>query len=205
VEPLRCSALADRTIGTGAKAIVSLASFLALIVRTLDEAGVPFMLTGSLAAAFYGAPRATQDVDLVIDAQPENLRRFTEALRSAGMYVDVDSALEALRTAGQFNAIDPSTGWKADLIVRKTRPFSEAEFSRRQYRQLLGIEVALTTLEDLIIAKLEWSELGDSELQRRDIRELLEFGGDTLDRAYLERWIEDLGLQRAWDRLIRSG
>jgi hypothetical protein len=52
---------------------VSLASFLALIVRTLKDADVPFMLTGSLAAAFYGAPRATQDLDLIIDAQPDNL------------------------------------------------------------------------------------------------------------------------------------
>jgi hypothetical protein len=180
---------------------VSLASFLALIVRTLKEADVSFMLTGSLAAAFYGAPRATQDLDLVIETEPESLRRLVEALRTAGLYVDMGAALEALRTGGQFNAIDPSTGWKADLIVRKARSFSESEFGRRQQRQLLGIEVSLTTLEDLIIAKLEWSELGDSELQRRDIRELLEIAGDSIDRQYLEGWVETLGLRQAWDRV----
>lgn len=183
---------------------MSLASFLALIARALRESDIPFMLTGSLAAAFYGAPRATQDLDLVIEAQPDSLIRFVKDLQSAGLYVDLDSALEALRTGGQFNAIDPSTGWKADLIIRKSRPFSESEFGRRQQRELLGIDIGLATLEDLIIAKLEWSELGDSELQRRDIRELLEMAGDEIDRKYLARWIGALNLQHAWDLVSRS-
>jgi hypothetical protein len=162
------------------------------------------MLTGSLAAAYYGAPRATQDLDLVIESQPDSLRHFVKNLRAAGLYVDLEAALEAQRTGGQFNAIDPSTGWKADLIFRKARPFSESEFGRRQHRELLGIEIALTTLEDLIIAKLEWSELGDSELQRRDIRELLEMPGDTIDESYVDRWVNALHLQKAWDRISQS-
>jgi hypothetical protein len=93
---------------------------------------------------------------------------------------------------------------KADLLIRKARAFSESEFGRRQRRELLGIEIALATLEDLIVAKLEWSELGDSEIQRRDIRELLEMAGDSLDRAYLERWISELNLQRAWQRVSQA-
>jgi hypothetical protein len=180
---------------------VSLTSFLALIARSLRDADIPFMLTGSLAAAYYGAPRATQDVDLVIEAQSDNLNQFVEDLRASGLYVDREVALEALRTGGQFNAIDPSTGWKADLIIRRARPFSESEFGRRQHRELFGIDVALATLEDLIIAKLEWSEIGDSELQRRDIRELLEMAGESLDREYLERWIGSLNLRTAWQRI----
>jgi hypothetical protein len=183
---------------------VSLVSFLELITRSLREADIPFMLTGSMAAAFYGAPRATQDLDFVIESQPDSLRQLVKRLRSAGLYVDEGAALEAQRASGQFNAIDPSTGWKADLIVRKTRPFSESEFGRRQHRDLLGIEIALTTLEDLIIAKLEWSELGDSELQRRDIRELLDVAGETIDQAYVARWVDALDLQQAWDRISRS-
>jgi hypothetical protein len=45
---------------------MSLAAFFGTIARALNEAGIPFMLTGSLAAAYYGTPRATQDVDLII-------------------------------------------------------------------------------------------------------------------------------------------
>jgi hypothetical protein len=180
---------------------VSLESFLTTIVHALDEAEIPFMLTGSLAAAFYGTPRATQDIDLVIEAQPASLKRLIDNLEGAGLYVDRGAAVEALDTAGQFNAIDPSSGWKADLIIRKPRDFSRTEFHRRRKDELFGIEVGLTTLEDLIIAKLEWSQMGDSELQRRDIRNLLELAGDSVDETYVIRWIGALGLQEAWDRV----
>jgi hypothetical protein len=126
-------------------------------------------------------------------------------LTAAGLYVDHDAALEAFRSGGQFNAIDPSSGWKADLIFRKARPFSTTEFARRQPSELFGIEITLTTVEDLIIAKLEWSELGDSELQRRDIRQLIELAGDRIDEAYLDHWISELGLQQAWSRVGSTG
>jgi hypothetical protein len=184
---------------------VSLAPFVALIAGALHEAEIPFMLTGSLAAAFYGAPRATQDLDLVIESESNNLRHLVTNLQAKGLYADLGSALDALQTTGQFNVIDPETGWKADLIIRKQRPFSEAEFGRRQERQLFGVAIALATLEDLIIAKLEWSELGDSELQRRDIRELLEMAGVTLDRTYLAQWIAALDLEPAWKRVSQAG
>lgn len=180
---------------------MSLVSFVTTIVRALNEAEIPFMLTGSLAAAFYGTPRATQDIDLVIEAQSGSLERLIDILDAAGLYVDRSTAVEALDTAGQFNAIDPTSGWKADLIIRKTREFSKTEFERRRDEELFGVEVALATLEDLLIAKLEWSELGDSELQRHDIRQLLEVAGDAIDENYMRRWIDALGLQEAWDRV----
>jgi hypothetical protein len=183
---------------------VSLISFLGTIVRALDEAEVPFMLTGSLAAAFYGAPRATQDIDLVIEAEAGKLKRLVENLEAAGLYVDSGAAVEALNTDGQFNAIDPTSGWKADLIIRRSREFSEEEFRRRRGEELFGIELALTTIEDLVIAKLEWSELGDSEIQRRDIRHLLELAEGSLDEKYLQGWIAELGLQEAWKRVKKD-
>ena len=82
----------------------------------------------------------------------------------------MEAAEEALRVQGQFNVIDPESGWKADLIVRKAREFSLSEFNRRRSARILGIEVALTSVEDLIIAKLEWSQPGDSDLQREDVQ-----------------------------------
>ena len=43
------------------------------------------------------------------------------------------------------------------------------------------------------------SRLGDSELQRRDVSQLLERAWDQLDHAYLEGWIEELGLESVWN------
>jgi hypothetical protein len=179
---------------------LSLDSFLSTIVRLLDEARVPYMLTGSLAAAYYSSPRATQDLDLVIDPTAEQVDTLVESLLAEGFYVNRDAARQAFRARGQFNVIDPESGWKADLILRKDRPFSVSEFGRRAEATLLGMEIALTSVEDLIVAKLEWSEIGDSELQRRDLAQLMESAGADLDRDYIETWVRQLGLESAWDR-----
>lgn len=95
------------------------------------------MLTGSLASAFYAVPRATQDIDVVIEAQREGIERLIQGLLAAGWYADRDAALEAWRGQSQFNAIEPDTGWKPDFIVRKNRAYSREEFSRRERISLI--------------------------------------------------------------------
>lgn len=177
--------------------------FLRQVVGVLEDADVPYMLTGSVAAAYYAAPRATQDVDVVIDTREDGIQRVVQGFLDAGCYVDREAALEAWRTHGQFNAIHAESGWKVDLIVRKERPFSRTEFGRRERASILGVEVSLATIEDVLISKLEWSRLGDSERQRGDVVQLLERSGDQLDRAYLELWVTALGLESEWKAALR--
>ena len=43
--------------------------------------------------------------------------------------------------------------WKADLIIRKHRPFSEAEFSRREATDFFGVRLAIASVEDVILSK----------------------------------------------------
>jgi len=171
-------------------------------VGLLDEAGISYMLTGSLASAFYAVPRATQDIDVVIEAQEGGIERLVEGLLAAGWYADREAALQAWRGQTQFNAIDPDTGWKADFIVRKDRAYSREEFGRRERISLLGVELAVASLEDVLIAKLEWSRLGDSALQRRDVTQLLERTWDRADQAYVEKWVSELGLTEEWQAAL---
>jgi len=178
---------------------MSLTAFLRQVIETLDEAGVPYMLTGSLASAYYAVPRATQDLDVVIATEEPGIDQVVQGLENIGWYVDGEAALEAHRTRGQFNAIDPSSGWKVDFIVRKDRPYSRIEFDRRRRVSLLDLEVSIASLEDILIAKLEWSRLGDSALQRQDVVQLLDRAWERLDRAYVEKWVAELGLTSEWE------
>lgn len=180
---------------------MTLTAFLQTVIGALDEAGVSYMLTGSLAAAFYAVPRATQDVDVVIETEQAGLDRLVNRLLEAGWYVDRNAADEAWKGHGQFNAIDPESGWKADFIVRRERPFSREEFKRRRRISLLGVELSVASLEDVVITKLEWSRLGDSALQRRDVLQLLERTWPRLDQAYLQKWIAELALESEWHEI----
>jgi hypothetical protein len=181
---------------------VSLDGLLRGVVEVLHECRIPFMITGSIASAYYAVPRATQDADLVVDPGPDQLKLLVERLQRRGFYFSESAAQEALLVRGQFNAIDASNGWKADLIIRKDRPFSLQEFSRRRSATVLGVEVSLATHEDLILAKLEWAAMGDSSLQERDVLQLLEAGWETLDMEYIAEWARELGVDAAWERAI---
>jgi len=158
------------------------------------------MITGSVASSYHGEPRATRDLDIVIDPDRGGIVRLVDELVSAGLYVDRDAALAAFDGRTQFNAIDATSGWKIDFLILKDRPFSREEFARRTSADLLGTTASIATPEDTIIAKLEWSAASGSDRQLQDVAAMLDVGSDSLDLAYIDRWIGDLGLRAAWSR-----
>jgi hypothetical protein len=165
----------------------------------LDQAGIAYMLSGSFAAAYYGAPRSTQDIDLVIDSTPAQLKVFVQSLSGAEYYIDLGAALEAHKRQSLFNVIDLATGWKIDLIIRKSRAFSQEEFSRRESVSLQGLQLFIASLEDVIASKLEWSKLAQSQRQIEDVAAILRTRWESLDYSYLEKWIGDLDLKKEWN------
>jgi hypothetical protein len=177
---------------------MSAGDVLARVVSCLERAGIPYMIAGSFASAYHGVPRATHDIDIVMDPSPAALEALLADLPAADYYVDHDAARDALRQASQFNVIDTATGWKVDLVIRKPRPFSHEEFSRREPAELFGTPVFVSTAEDSILAKLEWAKLGDSERQLRDVEGILAIQGESLDLEYVERWVAALDLSEQW-------
>jgi hypothetical protein len=181
---------------------MNLAALLAATVAHLERAAVPYMITGSVASSYHGEPRATRDLDIVIDPDPEGLARLVAELEAAGLYVDASATLVALSNRTQFNAIDGVTGWKVDFMIRKDRPFSREEFVRRARANLLGTPAWIASLEDTVIAKLEWAGASGSDQQIRDASAMLDASGEALDLAYVDRWVAALGLDAAWRRAL---
>ncbi|MFT5199132.1 MAG: hypothetical protein ACI87O_001795 [Planctomycetota bacterium] len=173
--------------------------FLSRLVAKLEESHVPYMLTGSVASSYHGIPRTTQDVDFVIDPKPAALGVFVQALPVEEYYVDSSSAFEALARRSQFNVIDQATGWKADLIVIKNRPFSRAEFDRRCLGSVMGVQAFVSSREDSILSKLEWSAKSGSERQLRDVAGVLSVGAE-IDLQYIQEWVKALDLKLQWDQ-----
>jgi hypothetical protein len=129
------------------------------LIRKLDDAGIRYMVVGSHAVFLYGEPRTTQDIDIVIETTREQLEAFATTLRE-DQYVSLDAAWAALDRHSMFNVIDTTSGWKIDLIVRKSRPYDIEAFRRRRQAKLLGQEIWVLSAEDAILSKLEWSRNG---------------------------------------------
>jgi hypothetical protein len=194
-------------IPTGADTGVSAMSTTDVLYRisaALNRAGIAYMLSGSFASAYHGAPRATQDIDIVIAATTDQLQTFVHLLSTDEYYVDLNTALEAHKRQSLFNVVDMVTGWKIDFIIRKSRAFSEEEFHRSTPVTLHGVELFVASVEDVVVSKLEWAKLAQSPRQIEDVAGILRMRWDSLDRTYLEKWILELGLTEQWNDARRS-
>lgn len=154
----------------------------------LEESGIPYMITGSIASSVHGIPRATQDIDVVIDPTREQLLALMKRFSEPDYDADRDDAIDAFQRRSMFSVIDRRGIWKIDFIVRKIRPFSKKEFDRRQQIAIFDMAVYAATPEDVLLAKLEWAQLGESERQIRDAAGIIEIQGEKLDTEYVERW-----------------
>jgi hypothetical protein len=134
----------------------------------------------------------------VIAPTGEQLRRLVALLPVEEFYVDEGAALEALRLQGQFNLIDKRTGWKVDLIIRKSRPFSHEEFDRRRVVEIEGADVPVASPEDVMIAKMEWARMSESSRQIEDAARMLRVRANELDHPYVEHWVTELKLEEQW-------
>jgi hypothetical protein len=164
----------------------------------LESAKIPYMVTGSFASSAHGTPRATNDIDIVIAPTPAQLLALLERFPESAYYSSREQALDALRHRSQFNVIDYARMWKIDFIVRKDRAFSELELSRRTRVEIAGVTLYAATPEDVLISKLEWSKLGESERQIDDAAGIIRVQGDNLDTGYIEKWVAQLGLEDEW-------
>jgi hypothetical protein len=159
------------------------------------------MLVGSAASSSHGVSRSTRDIDLLIDPSPATLGRLLNLLAEEDVYVDPNVARAEFGRKGQFNVIDISTGWKADLIYLKTGFFESSEFERRTLLTVFGVRVFVATAEDTVLSKLAWAKMGQSEQQIRDVVGIIEAQANALDRAYIERWLDELGVRDLWERV----
>jgi hypothetical protein len=151
-----------------------------------------------VAASVYGVLRASQDVDVVLDMDAAGFGALADALGTSHAVAEpIDYGDFAMASV-----IGRATAQKVDLILRRTGPFEASAMSRRQRTDIPGLgEVWVASVEDLIIAKLDWSE-GTSELQLRDCEQLLRRNTARIDHAYLERWASRLGLAERLRQVI---
>ena len=183
-----------------------------LFVRPLNRAGIRYVVTGSVAAIFYGEPRLTHDVDFLVFLREADISALAELFPASDFYLPPPETIstEARREQrGHFNIIHMETGFKADMYLTGRDELNAWAFKLRRRAQLEGETVVLAPAEYVIVRKLEYYREGGSEKHLRDIRSMLAVWGDQLDRSALNEWIQRRGLQTEWlltsEKLGKSG
>jgi hypothetical protein len=174
-------------------------TILLLVARTLESLGIPYCVGGSFASSFYGVPRSTNDVDVVVALRREHITPLVVALEDEFM-IDAQAMEAAIASGCSFNIINYDTLDKIDVFVVADQPWSREQIHRRRLSTLPDHPDApalyLASPEDVILIKLAWYRSGGeiSDRQWLDILNVLALQADNLDWAYLRQWASELGV-----------
>ena len=168
-------------------------------IRPLEESGLPYCLTGSLASGVYGEPRSTVDVDFVVLLRVGDVGRLRAVFPEKEYYIPPTETLllEARRgERGMFNLIHNASLLKADIFIAARDPLHHWALKHRRRGQMEVGELWIAPPEYVIVRKLEFFREGGGDKHRRDIAFML--ACTVVDRAFLDGQIERLGLREQW-------
>jgi len=164
------------------------------VISRLEQASIPYMVSGGIAGNHYGLPRSTTDIDIVVRLAPGDAGCIAQLFRPDCVISD-EALIDSLDICSQFSLIHPHRIVQVDMILKKADDFGDEEFSRRQRANIGEVPAWITSPEDLVLSKLLWSRDSASEVKSFDIQGLLRIQAD-LDNEYLDRWTRRLGVAR---------
>ncbi|MGN6644835.1 MAG: hypothetical protein ACTHKU_17745, partial [Verrucomicrobiota bacterium] len=138
-----------------------------------------------------------RDIDVVVALRPADAARVVQMF-SPDYYVSREAVVSSIAHQSLFNLIHNESVIKVDCIVRKQSEYRLTEFNRRQRIKIENFETWIVSKEDLILSKMFWAKDSRSELQLRDVKNLISTG---CDRAYIERWTQELGVASLWQEV----
>lgn len=173
------------------------------VVDVLERMGIRYFITGSMATIFYGEPRFTNDIDLVAEIPSNAIKRFCAEFPVPDYYLSEEAVQQAIVTRSQFNIIHPASGLKVDVILPTQSAFDRSRFSRIvRVHPEPDYEAAFASIEDVILKKMEYYQLGGAEKHLRDIAGVLKISGEAVDRKYILEWAQRLGLGDIWQSIL---
>lgn len=175
-----------------------------LYTRRLERAGFTYMITGSVAGVFYGEPRVTHDVDLVLALERNDTARIAELFPLGEFYCPPEEIIvqEVLRAQrGHFNLIHHESGFKADVYLANRDPLHKWALAERGTVEVDGEPVHVAPLEYVIVRKLEFYREGGSEKHLRDIEGMVRVSRELIREDVLRRWLIAKGVEETWQSM----
>ena len=178
-----------------------------LFVARLADIGAQYLVTSSIAATLYGEPRATHDIDLVVEPSAAHRGALPTAFPAEAFYVPPSEVVlrESRREGGgHFNIIHHASGLKADVyLVGRDELHAWAFRNARRY-SIGGLGIRVAPPEYVIVRKLEFYRAGGSPKHLRDVRAMLAVSPELIDLGALEGWVRRRGLEAEWSEVRQS-
>lgn len=158
----------------------------------LQKNNIAYMITGAWSVIFYGRPRASHDIDFVIEINKKDLGKITDSFRKLPkeFLVQPEQISTAFSITGIFNILHLPTALKLDFWVLKNDAFDKTRFFRRLKKRILNQDMYLASAEDTILKKLLWYKEAKIEKHLIDAAFVYQIQKDNLDKRYLTSWVK---------------
>jgi hypothetical protein len=177
---------------------VEVADIMIEVIDALDAHGIPYMLVGSFSSNFYGIPRSTKDVDLVLEFGQRSVHDLTRSL-GPRYSLQPQVGFESVTGTTRYIIDLASTHFQVELFSISNDPHDRERFARRRKVAWLNRQIWLPRPEDVIVTKLRWL----ADLRRNkdydDILQVATVQSDRLDWDYVTRWADQHGTRKLLD------
>lgn len=181
------------------------AELLKLISSFLKQNKIPYMITGAWSAIYYGRPRASHDVDFVLELTTHDFKKAFRAFKKLPhtFFVQTESIKEAIDQKSMFNVIHLPTTLKFDFWILTNEEFDKTRFARRKKVNILDQLMEMASAEDTILQKLKWFVMGKIEKHFVDAAFVYQIQKGKLDNDYLAKWCKRLKLDKYLRKLSK--
>lgn len=174
------------------------------VVEILNKMDIPYFLTGAMAVVYYGEPRTTYDIDLVIVMKNSDVKPMIENFEKE-FFIDEISIETAIKEKSMFKAMHKETGFKVDFWILGDDDFSKKRFMRRVKVEILGTAMYLPSAKDAIISKLEWFKMSDIDKHYFDALGIYRIQKENLDMEYINNWCQKKSISEYWLKIQKEG
>jgi hypothetical protein len=168
------------------------------VVEALEALKIPYMVVGSFSTNFYGVPRSTHDVDLIVQLGSGKISALADHLGSP-FELDPQMSSEAVTGSSRFVLHLADTPFSVELFLLGDDAHDRERFARRRRERLENRDVYLPTVEDAIITKLRWSYIAGRRKDLDDVKNVLAVQGDAIDWTYVYSWCDQHGTRQLLD------
>jgi hypothetical protein len=157
------------------------------------------MVSGGIAVSYWGFPRTTHDIDIVIEANEKDKDKIITLFKK-DFYISDEAVQEAIKERFTFNIIDNKSGIKIDFWLVKRDAFGKLEFKRKLKKKIFGENIFIISPEDLILCKLIGYKETQSHRRLDDAKSIL--ATSKVDLKYIKNWAKRQGTIDILEKII---
>lgn len=173
----------------------------------LNQLAIPYAVTGSVASIFYGEPRMTHDIDMVVHLAVNRVEEVINAFPSSDFYIPPREILisEIKRSnRGHCNVIHHNSGFKADVYFTGSDELQLWAVKNARVTDLDGHKIALAPPEYVIIKKLQFYSEGESKKHLEDVKAIIQNNSNTLNYDFISQYVMQYHLESYLEECLPS-